>query len=163
MAITVYTYNDKVLKNVATDKWLKKKEGPAGFVMNASNATIQSNTANWEGPNYPDGYDGIGKTLQIIVKEEGFSCNNLQFMYANSISGRGPGLIDNSGMWLNPNADHIGGETVNLPVGTYNVSIIQNAAGTISGYGKYIALCRNGRDYSLDSTLLSKLEFRIID
>ena len=28
MAITVYTYNDKVLKNVATDKWLKKKEGP---------------------------------------------------------------------------------------------------------------------------------------
>ena len=26
MAITVYTYNDKVLKNVATDKWLKKKE-----------------------------------------------------------------------------------------------------------------------------------------
>lgn len=29
MAITVYTYNDKVLKNVATDKWLKKKEGPS--------------------------------------------------------------------------------------------------------------------------------------
>lgn len=26
MAITVYTYNDKVLKNVATDKWLTKKE-----------------------------------------------------------------------------------------------------------------------------------------
>lgn len=29
MAITVYTYNDKVLKNVATDKWLKKADaGP---------------------------------------------------------------------------------------------------------------------------------------
>ena len=38
MAITVYTYNDKVLKNVATDKWLKKPEAPAGFVMNAANA-----------------------------------------------------------------------------------------------------------------------------
>lgn len=29
MAITVYTYNDKVLKNVATDKWLKKVEAPS--------------------------------------------------------------------------------------------------------------------------------------
>jgi len=28
MAITVYTYNDKVLKNIATNKWLKKPEGP---------------------------------------------------------------------------------------------------------------------------------------
>ena len=28
MAITVYTYNDKVLKNVATDKWLKKAVDP---------------------------------------------------------------------------------------------------------------------------------------
>lgn len=28
MAITVYTYNDKVLKNVATDKWLKKYVDP---------------------------------------------------------------------------------------------------------------------------------------
>lgn len=28
MAITVYTYNDKVLKNVATDKWLKKPVDP---------------------------------------------------------------------------------------------------------------------------------------
>jgi uncharacterized protein (TIGR02145 family) len=28
MAITVYTYNDKVLKNSATDKWLKKPDAP---------------------------------------------------------------------------------------------------------------------------------------
>lgn len=28
MAITVYTYNDKVLKNSANDKWLKKSEVP---------------------------------------------------------------------------------------------------------------------------------------
>ena len=28
MAITVYTYNDKVLKNVTTDKWLKKAVDP---------------------------------------------------------------------------------------------------------------------------------------
>lgn len=40
MAITVYTYNDKVLKNTATDKWLKKADAPAGIVLNSSNATV---------------------------------------------------------------------------------------------------------------------------
>lgn len=38
MAITVYTYNDKVLKNVATDKWLKKPDvdpyNPLGLADN---------------------------------------------------------------------------------------------------------------------------------
>lgn len=33
MSITVYTYNDKVLKNVATDKWLKKKEIPTEITL----------------------------------------------------------------------------------------------------------------------------------
>ncbi len=163
MSTTVYTYNDKVLVNSANDKWLKKPEAPAGFVMDASNATISDNMASWEGPNYPDGYDGTGKTLQIIVKEEGFTCYSLQFMYANSISGMGPGLIDgNNGAWINP-GDVGGYGTTSIPVGTYNVSIIQNAAGTSSGYGKYITLKRNGPDWTIDSTLLSKLELRIID
>ena len=35
---TIYTLNGKVLKNAANDKWLAKKEAPAGFIMNASNA-----------------------------------------------------------------------------------------------------------------------------
>lgn len=165
----VYTYNDKVLVNSANDKWLKKADAPAGFVMDASNATISNYTANWEGPNYPDGYDGAGKTLQIIVKEEGFTCAALSFLYTNSISGQGPGFIvrDEShqyaqeGTWYNP--DDTGSGTTSIPVGTYNVSIIQNAAGSISGYGKYITVRRNGPDTSLDSALLSKLEFRIID
>jgi hypothetical protein len=139
-----------------------KIDEPEGFVMNASNATISNNTANWEGPNYPDGYDGVGKTLQIIVKEEGFTCYSLQFQYANSVSGQGPGLIDgNNGAWVNPNDNGYG--TASIPVGTYNVSIIQNIAGSASGYGKYITVRRNGPDGSLDSALLSKLEFRIID
>lgn len=63
MAITVYTYNDKVLKNVATDKWLKKPDAPAGFVMNASNVVSSSTgTAYWAGPSNPNAYDGDGKT-----------------------------------------------------------------------------------------------------
>lgn len=155
---TIYTVNGKVLKNAANDKWLTKKAAPAGFVMNASNATIESNVATWEGPNYPDGYDGVGKTLQIIVKEEGFTCYSLQFQYANSVSGPGPGLIDGTnGAWVNPNA------TDSIPVGTYNVSIIANVAGSSSGYGKYITLRRNGPSTTIDSELLSKIELRIID
>lgn len=158
---TVYTLNGKVLKNVANDKWLAKKEAPAGFVMNAANATIVNNSANWEGPNYPDGYDGTGKTLQIIVKEEGFTCANLKLNYTNSMGVNGPGLIVNSndGNWPNPTGDY----SASIPVGTYNVSIIQNAAGSSSGYGKYISLWRVGPDSTIDSALLSKLEFRIID
>ena len=159
MAITVYTYNDKVLKNTATDKWLKKPDAPAGFVMNASNATISNNKANWEGPNYPDGYDGTGKTLQIIVKEEGFTCATLGFKYTNSISSDGPSLISGTN-WDNPGDSGMG--TASIPVGTYNVSIVANPA-TSQGYGKYITVQRNGPDTTIDSTLLSKIEFRIID
>lgn len=168
MAITVYTYNDKVLKNTATDKWLKKPDAPAGFVMNAANATISNNKANWEGPNYPDVYDGTGKTLQIIVKEEGFTCASLTFKYTNSISGMGPDFIirdeshqySQDGTWYNPSDSGMG--TASIPVGTYNVSIIANPA-TSQGYGKYITVQRNGPDTTIDSALLSKIEFRIID
>lgn len=39
MAITVYTYNDKVLKNSATDKWLKKKEAPIVEEVTIGNQT----------------------------------------------------------------------------------------------------------------------------
>jgi hypothetical protein len=126
--------------------------------MNASNATMTGGYANWEGPNYPNGYDGEGKTLQIIVKEEGFTCYALHLCYANSMGSVGPGLIVNGqGYWVNPAGD----PNASIPVGTYNVSIIQNSAG--GDYGKYIILGRIGPDGSLDSALLSKLEFRIID
>lgn len=54
MSTTVYTYNDKVLKNVATDKWLKKKESepvpdynPLG--LPAGTFRLQVNTDSWQG------------------------------------------------------------------------------------------------------------------
>lgn len=135
-----------------------KVNEPEGFVMNASNAIMTGSYANWEGPNYPDGYDGEGKTLQIIVKEEGFTCYALHLAYANDLGRVGPGLIvDGQGYWVNPAGD----PNASIPVGTYNVSIIQNASG--GAYGKYILLERLGPVGTLDSTLLSKLEFRIID
>lgn len=136
-----------------------------GFVMNSSNATINNNVASWEGPNYPNGYDGEGKTLQIIVKEEGFTCNNIYLCYSSDTIGYGPPFINDvdnhAGHWLNP-ADS-GSGTASIPVGTYNVSIIHNQAGASSDYGKYITLIRNGPDSTLDLTLLSKIELRIID
>ena len=47
MAITVYTYNDKVLKNVATDKWLKKAAAPLPPI--ASN-TVRVRTSDGNAP-----------------------------------------------------------------------------------------------------------------
>lgn len=157
---TVYTLNGKVLKNAANDKWLIKKEAPAGFVMNATNAIIQSNTANWEGPNYPSGYDGEGKTLQIIVKEEGFTCYALRLDYTDRVANYGSVVIVGSnGSWINPNSQ--GGSSPSLPVGTYNLTMIHNSAG--GNTGKYITLHRIGSDNTINTTLLSKIEFRIID
>ena len=53
MAITVYTYNDKVLKNVTTDKWLKKAEpldpyNPLGLPAN----TVRVRTSDGNAPSY---------------------------------------------------------------------------------------------------------------
>lgn len=71
---TIYTVNNKVLKNSANDKWLIKKEGPAGFVMNASNAIytpVDMFGYNviyiaWESPTYPNAYNGSGKQYILI-------------------------------------------------------------------------------------------------
>ena len=59
--MNVYTLNGQVLTN--DGKWLKEKEGPAGFVMNASNTAVTAtNYAAWESPSYPEAYNGNGKT-----------------------------------------------------------------------------------------------------
>lgn len=47
MSITVYTYNDKVLKNIANDKWLKKSETPVPTIYQVTtSATHGTVTAN---------------------------------------------------------------------------------------------------------------------
>lgn len=84
---TVYTLNGKVLKNAANDKWLTKKEAPAGFVMNASNAGTSGDVAYWEGPNYPDGYDGNGVTLEVTINADitlGGSTGSLVIFYTQA-------------------------------------------------------------------------------
>lgn len=151
----VYTYNDKVLTNSANGKWLKEKEAPAGFVMNASNAHhVRYNNgtpeAIWNGPDYPNGWDGSGLTLKLIVSADIQlkSSTGMQIMYAQGDNVGGPDLVN-----------MIYGDTNRvLHAGTYNLTCLANAAGTASGYGAQISLVNYtdaGSDGYLDD--LSKI------
>lgn len=152
MAITVYTYNDKVLKNSANDKWLKKPEAPAGFVMNASNATISNNTANWESPNYPE-YCNLGGKTAIVTISETISATNLTLYYSTALASSAA-----------PSAFVLSDSNNQITAGTYTLTLSNNQATPAQGaYGKYLTLFRYGPDTTIDETLLSKIEIRIID
>lgn len=153
MSTTVYTYNDKVLVNSANDKWLKKPDAPAGFVMNASNATISNNTANWEGPNYPEYCDLGGKTAQFIISED-ISASSLVLYYSKELSSS-----------ASPEMCRLFGDSNNtITTGTYSITVNNNQAPAAQGaYGKYLTMFRYGPDTTIDSTLLSKIEIRILD
>lgn len=126
MAITVYTYNDKVLKNVATDKWLKKPDAPAGFVMDASNAiyTDDGNSiwVTWQSPSYPSGYNGNGKQYILVNNNSDVVTSNNPFMYCNSTTAGGPTAI----LYDNMNI-----------LGTSTGTLLNNMAG--GDYGKYLS------------------------
>ena len=162
---TIYTLNGKVLKNAANDKWLAKKEAPAGFVMNASNAVYHgvpgSQVENgyfamWEGPDYPAACSLEGKTIHLIVKEAlTNSSANFNLMYAKQLPSVGS-------QFGGPNL--CGSEFIDCSQpGTYNLTCIANAAGAASGYGTYITV--NFLNYSSGDAEadLAKIEFRIID
>lgn len=153
MAITVYTYNDKVLKNSVNDKWLKKPDAPAGFVMNASNATISNNTANWESPNYPE-YCNLGGKTAIVTISETISAANLTLYYSASLaSSAAPSAF----VLLTDSNDHIS-------AGTYTLTLSDNQATPAQGaYGKYLTLFRYGPDTTIDTTFLSKITIQILD
>lgn len=118
---TIYTLNGKVLKNAANDKWLAKKEAPAGFVMDASNATINGNFIYWQSPSYPNGYDGNGKSYTVVNNYSGDVSIITGLMYISSnVSSGGPTAI--------PVSDMVTGS------GTLGA----NLAGTASGFGMYL-------------------------
>lgn len=130
---TVYTYNNKVLKNTATDKWLAKKEAPAGFVMDASNATISGYWIYWQSPTYPNGYDGNGKSYTIVNNNNGdvvISGSGLMYLPSGNITSGGPVAI--------PKADMVTGS------GTMSA----NTAGVASGYGAYLGMPLTGNGFT---------------
>ena len=163
---TIYTINGKVLKNTNNGKWLIKKEAPAGFVMNASNAVYNGFPSGsgpnkyyaiWEGPEYPSACSLEGKTIQLIVKEAlSNSAAELMPMYGMQLPSAGsqyggPTLCNNTG-FINCSQP-----------GTYNLTCIANAAGTASGYGTYITVNFKGYSSGDPEADLTKVEFRIID
>lgn len=128
---TVYTVNGKVLKNSANNKWLTKKEAPAGFVMNSSNVINTLGTPGssgmivWEGPNFPDYCNLSGKTLQVKITSTITANTNKGsslFMYAMSNAGGGP---------------TIAAITETQP-GTYTYVCDNNIAG--APFGKYLVI-----------------------
>lgn len=94
---TVYTVNGKVLKNAANDKWLAKKESPAGFVMDASNAEYFLMGSDvyvaWQSPSYPNDYNGDGK--QYILVNNNSTAPGNAVIYSNANHATGPKAIYN--------------------------------------------------------------------
>ena len=152
MAITVYTYNDKVLKNVATDKWLKKPDAPAGFVMDASNvASMSGPYASWQGPNYPDSYDGNGKTLVLTVKAD-IGVAGWALMYTRENETAGPYAMQFTAA---ESAPYI------TSAGTYEFTMNANSAAA-SNYGSYLTLYIQGPTSNI-SEIISNIELTILD
>ena len=152
MAITVYTYNDKVLKNVATNKWLKKPDAPAGFVMNGSNASIgtagNAVMVSWHGPSYPNCYDGGNKQCTIVNNNDagitvGVPVSTM--MYGDTATGGGP----------NANSS-----VTDLGPGTRTITLLSNPVP--STYGAYILIPFNGTVEQV-SSYIGNLTITILD
>jgi hypothetical protein len=103
-----------------------KIDEPEGFVMNASNATItvSSGYLSWQGPAYPEGYDGQGKQFIVVnnnSNEHVIAVNGL--LYCTTIDGGGPVAI--------AKADILTSST-----GT----VMANQAPVALGYGAYLCI-----------------------
>lgn len=148
---TVYTVNGKVLKNAANDKWLAKKEAPAGFVMDASNAEIAFiESANqyyvtWEGPAYPSGYNGNGKQY-ILVNNNDTSFTTPGLVYSPSIGAGGPPAISSSDFFTQ---------------GTSTGVLSNNVAG--GDYGKYFAMGCGGLTLEQAQAYFANVSITIVD
>jgi hypothetical protein len=133
---TIYTLNGKVLKNAANDKWLAKKEAPAGIVLNSSNAidSWQSGYNGyiiWEGTDYPNTCDLAGKTLQIkitssITPSTIGQQTGIFLMYGRDTTTSGVG---------GPNVVY----TTETQPGTYTYECASNPA-PAAGFGTYLSL-----------------------
>lgn len=122
---TVYTLNGKVLKNATNDKWLAKKEAPAGFVMNGSNATYSAKGGgfyvSWPSPTYPDAYNGGGKRFILVNNNVNAPTGN-PLLYTDSPSTEGPQATSSSDM---------------STLGTSEGVLVDNVA-VQAGYGVYL-------------------------
>lgn len=102
---------------------------PEGFVMNASNAQYYTSGSwtflYWNGPSFPNGYDGGGK--QCVIVNNGQAPGN-SLMYVNDDLSGGPFALNSS----------------DIVTGT--VTMNTNVAGAASGYGKYFGIAFNSEE-----------------
>lgn len=101
---------------------------PAGFVMDASNATISVNGnysyVSWQSPTYPNVYNGGGKQYILVNNNDtapGASSSPL--MYGNSATGSGPDAI------------HVADMKV---LGTSSGTLVSNSTPPEAGYGTHL-------------------------
>lgn len=150
---TIYTVNNKVLKNSANDKWLTKKEAPAGFVMNASNAiftaTGPTNTniyISWQSPSYPDGYQGVGKQYILINNNPEAATSNNPFMYGAAVTGGGPDAIRYNDMKI---------------LGTSTGTLLNNPVS--SSYGMYLTWALTNYTLEQAQAYMANVSITIVD
>ena len=102
---------------------------PEGFVMNAANAQYYTSGSwtylYWNGPSFPNGYDGNGK--QCVITNNGSEPGN-NLMYTNDDRTGGPIAIQSS----------------NLVNGT--TTLQANPAPLAQGYGKYLIIPFNSEE-----------------
>lgn len=122
-----------------------KIDEPEGFVMNASNAQYYTSGdwtyLYWNGPSFPNGYDGGGKQCTIVNNNSTMS-QSLMYMSDNLANG-GPVVISGS----------------DLVTGTITMST--NLAGAESGYGKYLGIPFNTEEAA--RSYVANLTITIVD
>ena len=126
-----------------------KIDEPEGFVMNASNvADIGGNSSgmyvSWEGPDYPNGYDGNGKHYILVNNNPNSGVfTDYGLMYARAVEAGGPQAIK-------PSEIEIRGQSE----GTLDA----NQAGTANGYGKYLNLILKKNEGSIGVITLEDVQ-----
>lgn len=145
---TIYTLNGKVLKNTDNGKWLTKKEAPAGFVMNASNAVYDEGTGSifvsWQSPTYPNDYNGNGK--QYILVNNNVTPGNNPLMYSSTSKNGGPNAVAATDMNV---------------LGTSTGTLLNNVAAG-GGYGVYLTWALQGTLEEVQ-TYIANVTITIVD
>lgn len=151
---TVYTINGKVLKNAANDKWLTKKEAPAGFVMNASNAEYLFNGGqywvSWHSPAYPSAYNGNGKQYTLVNNNTSSTTSpitTMGLMYTLESPQGGPSAI----------------QSVNLLTLGTSTGTLMNNYSVGDGYGVALSFSCGGATLEQVQTFVSNFTITILD
>lgn len=116
---------------------------PERFVMNASNAILTQSSeyywVAWEGPAYPNWYDGGGKQYIVVNNnsaEDSEARGTSQLMYASAANNGGPQAIDITIMQTHGTST---GTLTSNPVQSYGAYLTITVKGTEEETRAYLA------------------------